>query len=271
MTGVDPSVNIAAIANTNGIPTMNRFFDSSLLDHLDLSRKFDLIIGTNVFNHMDDLESGLMVVKECLHPEGSLVLEVPYLLDLIQNNAFDTIYHEHVHYFSVSSLARILTKVGLSIQKIERINYMGGSLRLDVGHGKLHLACVEEFIEMEKKEKILEKETFVLFMEKALLRKNEIRQRIEGIKKSGGVLIGIGAATKGNTLINFFELTSDDLVVISDSSKLKIGKLTPGSRIPIVSDHRIPREATHGLILPWNIADYLKEKMAPRGLVLFTV
>ncbi len=271
VTGIDPSSNIASIANKKGIPTINRFFDLSLLDHLDLTTKFELIIGTNVFNHMDDFDSGLKLVKECLHSEGIFVLEVPYLLDLVMKNSFDTIYHEHVHYFSVSSLARILAKAGLSISRIERIDYMGGSIRLYVQHGKVHNACVNEFIEMEQREEILKKETYVRLMEKAALRKNEIRLKLDEIKQSGGIVVGIGAATKGNTLINYFELTTEDLVAICDCSKLKIGKLTPGSRIPIVSDNTIPLEATHGLILPWNIADYLKEKMAHHGLVLFTV
>jgi SAM-dependent methyltransferase len=270
ITGVDPSKNIALIANEKGIPTINHFFDLSLISYLDLSRKFDLIVGTNVFNHMDDFDSGLKLVKECLQTEGVFVLEVPYLLDLIQNNAFDTIYHEHVHYFSISSLERFLTKAELSISKIERINYMGGSIRLYVQHGKIHNECVLKFIELERQEEVLEKKTFVTLMERARLRKNEIRHKLDVIKQSGGVVIGIGAATKGNTLINFFELTKNDLVVISDSSKLKIGKLTPGSRIPIVSDQEIPQEATHGLILPWNIGDYLKKKFAQRGLILIT-
>ncbi len=270
ITGVDPSKNIASIANDRGIPTINHFFDLSLMSSLDLSRKFDLIVGTNVFNHMDDLDSGLKLVRECLHPEGVLVLEVPYLLDLVQKNAFDTIYHEHVHYFSVSSLEKILRKANLSISKIERIQYMGGSIRLYVQHGETHDACVKAFMDMEQQEEIFEKKTFISLMKNIQSLKKQMRIKLDEIKKSGGIVIGVGAATKGNTLINFFELTKNDLVAISDSSKLKIGKLTPGSRIPIVSDQEIPRGATHGLILPWNIGSYLKEKLAHRGLILFT-
>lgn len=227
------------------------------------------MLSSNVVNHADDLVALLNTARMVLSDNGIFVFEVPYLLDLVQGTAFDTIYHEHVHYYGVKPLAECLHKQGFSIYKVERLDYMCGSIRVFARLGGDIDFSVKKLIHDEDEYGLYKKATFELFMERVRKVKFTVNLHLSEIRLNGGKIIGIGAATKGNTFLNYCGLDSDVVSYITDSSPLKIGKLTPGSHIPIISDNDIGHDVTHALILPWNIASYLQEKLAHLGLKFY--
>jgi len=267
--GVEPSANIAALAVKAGVPTLNEFFSAQVVPPLQTAGEVQVLLSANVLNHADDLGSLLKTASQVLSRDGVFVFEVPYLLDLIKGTAFDTIYHEHVHYYGVKPLAACLQRHGFSIFKIENIDYMCGSIRVYARLGGAHAAAVTSMIEAESAFALYELETYSRFMERVRAVKLSVNAHLSQIRLNGGKIIGIGAATKGNTFLNYCRLDSDVIAYIADASPLKVGKLTPGSHIPIVDDQDIDSAATHALILPWNIAPMLEQKLAHLGLEFY--
>jgi SAM-dependent methyltransferase len=264
--GVEPSGNIAALAVKAGVPTINDFFTASVIGALQTAGGVDTLLSSNVVNHADDLRGLLDTARAVMRPDGIFVFEVPYLLDLVAGTAFDTIYHEHVHYYGLKPLAACLEKKGFSIFKVDLIDYMCGSIRVYTRMGGQHAAVVAELIEREQAFRLYEPATYAEFMARIRRTKISVTEHLAQIRAKGGKIIGIGAATKGNTFLNYCRLDSDTIAYIADASPLKVGKLTPGSHIPIVADGDIDKSATHALILPWNIAPMLKSKLAHLGL-----
>ncbi len=263
--GVEPSKNISSIAIKSGVPTINEFFSHKAAAEISNIGSVDMLLSSNVVNHVDDLVGLLSTARGILSFSGIFVFEVPYLLDLVKGTAFDTIYHEHVHYYGIKPLAECLHKQGFSIYKVERLDYMCGSIRVFARLGAAG-HCVENMIREELQFGLYDKATFELFMERVRNVKFTVNSHLSAIRLNGGKIIGIGAATKGNTFLNYCGLDSDIISYVTDSSPLKIGKLTPGSHIPIISDNDIENDVTHALILPWNIASYLQDKLAHLGL-----
>jgi SAM-dependent methyltransferase len=267
--GVEPSKNISKIALENDIPTINEFFSQKATDQIITQGSVDLLVSSNVVNHIDNLLDLLNNAKKILSEGGIFVFEVPYLLDLIKNTAFDTIYHEHVHYFGIKPLVLFFHNQGFSIYKIEKLDYMCGSIRVFAKVGKEIYHSVSKITEEEEAFNLYSPATFKQFMERVRHVKFLVNSHLSDIRAKGGKIIGIGAATKGNTFLNYCRLDSDIISYVTDSSLLKIGKLTPGSHIPIVSDDDIDSEATHALILPWNIANYLQKKLSHLNLEFY--
>lgn len=267
--GIEPSKNISRIAVASGVPTINEFFSKKAATEINSIGPVQVLLSSNVVNHADDLVGLLCTARKVLGKTGLFVFEVPYLMDLIKGTAFDTIYHEHVHYYGVKPLAECLHKQGFSIYKIDRLDYMCGSIRVYARIGGDTDHSVTELIKEEVAYGLYEKNTFFKFMERVRDVKFTVNTHLSKIKKDGGKIIGIGAATKGNTFLNYCRLDSDIVSYVTDSSALKIGKLTPGSHIPIISDNDIEDDATHALILPWNIAPYLQEKLGHLGLKFY--
>ena len=267
--GVEPSRNIARIAVESGISTINEFFSQKAATEINVIGAVKVLLSSNVVNHADDLVGLLSTARNVLSESGIFVFEVPYLLDLVRETAFDTIYHEHVHYYGVKPLAECLHKQGFSIYKVERLDYMCGSIRVFARVGGGVDPSVNELIQEEEAFGLYEKTIYAQFMERVRRVKFTVNAQLSAIKQEGGKIIGIGAATKGNTFLNYCRLDSDVISYVTDSSPLKIGKLTPGSHIPIISDNDIEDDITHALILPWNIATYLQEKLAHLGLKFY--
>lgn len=264
--GVDPSSNIAALANAQGIPTINDFFGMSAAEEILKLGQPRVITATNVLNHSEDVAAFFDVAGKLVHPNGCIVFEVPYLLEMIKQTAFDTIYLEHINYFSVMPLARFLSPRGMGIERVEVSDYMCGTLRLYVRPNADHAPVVAKYIALEAEYGLFSNGVYEAFMDRVKSLKFRLNRQLYEIKASGGKVIGIGAATKGNTLLNYCNIDGDLLEYISDASKLKIGKLTPGSHILIVADESIAPDITHGLILPWNIAEHLTKKLKHLGL-----
>lgn len=267
--GVEPSGNISKLAIAAGIPTINDFFSSGITEELRKAGPVQVLLSANVLNHADDLGALLRTAGEVLAANGVFVFEVPYLMDLIKGTAFDTIYHEHVHYYGIKPLAACLKKHGFSIAKVENLDYMCGSIRVHTRLGGDHTNSVEEMIAAEDAFGLYELETYARFMERVRKVKITVNAHLAQIRAEGGKIIGIGAATKGNTFINYCRLDADTIAYIADASPLKIGKLTPGSHIPIIADQDIDASATHALILPWNIAPMLISKLGHLGLKFY--
>ena len=264
--GIEPSRNIAKLAQDVGIPTINDFFGSGIVNDLRDFGRANVLLSANVLNHADDLRGLLKTAREVIATDGIFVFEVPYLMDLVKGTAFDTIYHEHVHYYGIKPLAACLKGQGFSIFKVENLDYMCGSIRVYVHLGGSHAQQIDEMVREEDAFGLYELSTYESFMERVRKVKLTVSAHLAKIRLDGGKIIGIGAATKGNTFLNYCRLDADTITSIADASPLKIGKLTPGSHIPIISDADIDATATHALILPWNIAPMLKNKLAHLGL-----
>ena len=245
--GVDPSKNISRIAVKQNIQTLTDYFN--LKSSKKILKKFgnaDVIYGANVFNHVDDLSDFLRGAKLLLRNSGKLILEVPDLNSLIDKTGFDTIYHEHRHYFSENSMNKILNKNGFFIENIQKINYMSGSLRVFASKTNIKL------------DKNLRKVNLKEF-NKFKSRVNIIIKRLKNFTKKYKFVVGIGAATKGNTLLNCCQFSDKDVSMILDKSNFKINKFTPGSGIKIV-DENIKIKPDAAIILPWNITKYLLKR-----------
>lgn len=261
--GIDPSKNISLLAKKKNIETFVDYFSKkSSKKILKKYGKSDVIYGANVFNHVDDNLDFLEGVKVLLSEKGILILEVPDLKSLIEKVGFDTIYHEHRHYYSEKSIDKILSKKGLKIFKIEKINYMAGSLRV--------FACKKEFSLNKKmifsKIKISEFKNFKKKISKVIL---ELKRFVDNQKKSNRTIYGIGAATKGNTLLNYCNFTDKDISLILDNSKHKINKFTPSSAIKIIKEKKnLIIDAA--IILPWNISNHLIKKLFNKRKIRYT-
>ena len=244
--GVDPAKNITNLAKKKNINTITDYFNYHTSKKI--LKKFgsaNVIYGANVFNHVDDIQDFLLAAKKLLKNNGNLILEVPDLSLLIEKIGFDTIYHEHRHYFSENSINKILNKNGFYINDIKKINYMSGSLRV--------------FASKRKTKKIkLRKITLIQFKE---FKKKTVYiiERIKKFVRDNSPVIGIGAATKGNTLLNCCGFNDKDINFILDRSSYKINKFTPGSGIKLKKESKLSTNYS-ALILPWNITKYLLKK-----------
>lgn len=268
--GVDPSPNIAALANASGIPTIASFFDEGTVNNiLSEHGRIGIITGTNVLNHTSNIPDFINNVTKLLTSDGIFVFEVPYLLTLVEKRAFDTIYLEHVSYLAVKPLQKFFKRFNLVIEHLTKNDYMGGSIRVYAGRGT-ESREVANYINAEEKAGIFQATAYEKFMKDIQGLKADVLREIREIKARGKQIVGIGAATKGNTFLNYCGIDSKILEFITDSSQLKIGKLTPGSHIPIKNDEDITSDIRYALILPWNIADFLKDRLKGKNLEFIT-
>jgi len=259
--GVEPAANIAKIAQKQGVPTVNDFFNQQCVKRILKEGQAKVITATNVFNHVSDLNSFMKDISDLLTADGVFVFEVPYLLTLMENYLFDTVYLEHVSYFGLKPLVKFFKKFNLSIAYAEQSDYMGGSIRVYVSKSQTPGDGLQALLTREEEAGIYQAATYANFQKKIEAFKFDLVSRIYELKARGEKIIGIGAATKGNTLLNYCGLDHTLLDFVTDASPLKQGKFTPGSNIPIKSDADISPEIRYGLILPWNIADFLVGKL----------
>jgi len=270
--GIEPSANIAALAVANGVPTVCALFDEGIKSRPEFEPgSLDVVASTNVVNHIDDLRLMMAVIDDITSDEALLSFEVPYLGALLQQNAFDTVYHEHVNYFSIRAITRLLEEWGFRLAHLEKIAYMGGSIRVyGVRKGQASdlmppiaglLAQEDRFFQSNPRWR----EDFradVLNVKRRLLAFVH-REHLRGSR-----ICCIGAATKGNTLLNYCKLDSDTVTVCCDVSALKVGKRMPGSAIPIVHDDELGPDWDYAIVLPWNLSDFLIDKFRSSGLSL---
>jgi len=262
--GVEPARNIAADAQRKGIPTLPRFFGPEAV--AEIQARFglaDLIIGNNVLAHVPAVNDFLVAISACLKPDGAAVFEFPYLGDLLERHEFDTIYHEHAFYYSLSAVAGLAGRAGLELFDAERQPIHGGSLRVFLQHpGRRPLAArVAVMLRQECDAGLTTAARFVSFGSQVETLKRRLIDLLQQLKCSGNRLAVYGAPAKGNTLLNYCGLGSDLLEFTVDRSPYKQNMLLPGSHLPILAPSALmARRPDYALILPWNIADEIVEQ-----------
>jgi SAM-dependent methyltransferase len=244
--GVEPSKNIAEIAEKNGVSTVNDFFNDQAVNKIKTTSKAKIISGTNVYNHIEDQDTFAKNIDALLADDGSAVFEAPYAGTLVDETSFDTIYLEHASYFFVSPLKKFWDKYGFKIHNITLNSYMGGSMRVYISRHLPESPDVAQMIAEEEKKGYFSAEAYKKFMDRVVGLKMDLMKNLYEIKASGGKIIGIGAATKGNTLLNYCGVDGSLLEYVTDASPLKVGKYTPGSHILIKDDRDIDKSITHG-------------------------
>lgn len=266
--GIEPAKNVAEVAIKKGIPTITEFFGQELAEKLvSKGNKADLLIGNNVLAHVPDLNDFVAGMKIILKPQGIITMEFPHLLKLMQQNQFDTIYHEHFSYFSFISTQQILFKHGLTIFDVEEINTHGGSLRIFVKHvsdnSKKVSKNVEQLLDKEKKYGLNCIITYKNFKQKVEKSKRNILKFFIQAKEKDKTIVGYGAPAKGNTLLNYCGIGRDFFDYTVDRNFFKQGSYLPGTHIPIFSPDKIKEtRPDYVVILPWNIKEEIMEQMA---------
>lgn len=263
--GIEPAEQVAEVAERQGIRVLKRFFNSELAEELaQKGQKADLIIGNNVYAHVPDINDFTLGLKRALKPEGTLTLEFPHLLKLIQFVQFDTIYHEHYSYLSLHTVQRIFEKAGLKIWDVEELPTHGGSLRVYGCHRedmREENDAVTYLLEEEKKEGLQNLETYLEFQDKVNRIKNMFLMFLITSNEQGKKLAGYGAAAKAATLINYAGVKPDLIPYICDAAPSKQGKYLPGSHIPIMHPSVFKEKKPDTVIIfPWNIAQEIAEQ-----------
>ena len=264
--GIEPTDSTADEAEQNCIPTLREFFCSKLAKQfVNEEKQADLIIGNNVFAHVPDINDFTEGMKQVLKPDGTITLEFPHLMQLIKNNQFDTVYHEHYSYLSLASVSHIFNKAGLRVFDVEELPTHGGSLRVYGCHDKDSRKCkrfVSKLLEIEHKNGLQELNTFLTFQDKADKVKNELLTFLLTQKKEGKTVVAYGAAAKGNTILNYAGVKPDLISTVYDAAPSKQGKFLPGSHIPILSPEQIKKlKPEWVLIFPWNISDEVRKQL----------
>ncbi len=265
--GVEPARNIAAIAETEGVPTVAEFFDEAVArtlhaEHGDAAG----IIGRHVFAHVDDLHGFLEGVRGFLAKDGVFIIEVPYLGDLLENLEFDTIYHEHLSYFSLEPVRRLCELHGLRLVDVERVGLHGGSVVLHMrlaAAGSRRSERLDRMLAEERSLRLSDPARLGAFVRNVSRWKDRFEGLVGEVVRSGGALIGYGAAAKANTLLNFCPEVAGSLRFILDRSPHKHGRYTPGTHIRVEPVERWETDgATHMLVLAWNFADEIMRQMS---------
>ncbi|HEC98965.1 MAG TPA: class I SAM-dependent methyltransferase [Proteobacteria bacterium] len=259
--GIEPSANTAQVARGKGIETLEEFFGADLAKRLaQEGRRADLIIGNNVLAHVPDINDFVRGLKIALKPTGVVSMEFPHLMRLVEENQFDTIYHEHFSYLSFHTVRRIFAKHGLVLFDLEELTTHGGSLRTYARHdendSKPVTPNVAELLEKEAARGMLRLDYYLDFQKKADKVKYALLSFLIEQKKQGNKVAAYGAAAKGNTLLNYCGVRDDLIAFVADASPYKQGKYLPGSHIPVVSEEEIRKSKPDFiLILPWNIKE----------------
>lgn len=265
--GIEPTVSTAAAAEKLGIPVMRKFFGEQLGKQLASSGKqADLIAGNNVYAHVPDINDFTRGLKAALKPGGTITLEFPHLLRLIERTQFDTVYHEHFSYLSLYTVERIFKAAGLSVWDIEELPTHGGSLRIYGCHAEEAHATTPAVGAMLLEEVLFGLQTLVPYQDfqaKANRVKDDFLAFLIEQKRTGRRVAAYGAAAKGNTLLNYAGVKPDLLPFVCDAAVAKQGKFMPGSHIPILSPQALQDyRPDYIFILPWNIADEVKQQNA---------
>jgi len=263
--GIEPTASTASASEMLGIPVMREFFGESVAYQLAVSGKqADLIIGNNVYAHVPNINDFTFGLKAALKLGGTVTLEFPHLMRLIERNQFDTVYHEHFSYLLLCTVVRIFEAAGLRVFDVEELSTHGGSLRVYGCHAKdvrLTTATVADLLEIETNNSLQDVATYINFQTKADKVKNDLLHFLIQQKQSGKIVAAYGAAAKGNTLLNYAGVKPDLLKFICDQAVSKQGKFTPGSHIPILAPSVLINEKIdYLLILPWNIAHEVKQQ-----------
>jgi SAM-dependent methyltransferase len=268
--GVEPAANVAEEARSRGVPTDVAFFGLTTAERLAESGwSADLLVAKNVLAHVPDINDFVAGITRLLKREGVFTVEFPHLLNLIAGVQFDTIYHEHFTYLSLLSVRTILERHGLMVFDVEKQGTHGGSLRLYVAHagaGRTVDRKVEAVLAEEREARLDRSEGYDGFSARVRAVRDELVAFIRAERSSGKTICGYGAAAKGNTLLNYCGITSEDLPLVADLNPMKQGTLLPGSHIPVGPvEALLETRPNYILILPWNLREEIVSRL--RGAV----
>ncbi len=265
--GIEPAANIAQMAEAAGVPTFIKFFGLQTAQALiNEEKRADLLIGNNVLAHVPDLNGFVRGLQMVLKPEGVLCMEFPHLLRTIEHNQFDTIYHEHFSYLSLTTVRQIFNTYGLEIFDVEEISTHGGSLRIfakNKGAPGLPIKeSVATLLESEKRAGLQDLATYKRFDERVKKTKYALLELLLKAKSEGRSIVGYGAPAKGNTLLNYCGIGTEFLDYTVDRSPQKQGCFLPGTRIPVFSPDKLQETKPDIIfILPWNILKEIVQQL----------
>lgn len=262
--GIEPSGNVAEAARQKGIETLDGFFTVAMAKEIIAKHgKAKVVTANNVFAHIDDLDEVVLGVKELLAGDGMFVSESHYLLDLVEKLEFDTVYHEHVCYYSVKPLIHLFERFDMEVCDVRRVDVHGGSIRVYARKkaGAPLAPSVRALLDLEEHAGLHTLARFGSFQKEVEATREKLVSLIRGFRAEGKTVIAYGAPAKSGTLLNFCGFTADDLKYVTDTTPYKVGLLTPGSHIPVVSPDILKTETPdYILLLAWNYRNFILEK-----------
>jgi hypothetical protein len=267
MLGIDPAANVARAAEKRGVPTLVAFFGRETARQLVAEGKSaSLIVGNNVLAQVPDLNDFVAGVQILLRDTGTATFEFPHLLRLIEGLQYDTIYHEHFSYFSLTTIGEILSAHGLEIYDVEELWTHGGSLRVyaqQAGGPNARTDAVAELLAREADEGLLSPAPYAAFAEDVKESKRSLLELLVRLRREGHHVVGYGAPGKGNTLLNYCGIRTDFLDYTVDRNPYKHGLFTPGTHIPIFAPEKIAEtKPDYILVLPWNLIDEIADQLS---------
>jgi SAM-dependent methyltransferase len=265
--GIEPTANTAAAARQKGVESREMFFGRDSAAQLaNEGWKVDLLLGNNVLAHVPDINDFVGGMPTVLKPEGVITLEFPHLLRLMAENQFDTLYHEHYSYLSLTALVQVFQRAGLRFFDVEHLPTHGGSLRVYACHDTASHAdtgMVAKCLQAEQNSGLTRLDTYAAFEEKVRETKRALLTFLIAAKRDNRSIAAYGAAAKGNTLLNYCGVGTDFIDYVVDKNPVKQGRLLPGSRIPVHAPEVIfETRPDYLLILPWNIKDEVMQQMS---------
>lgn len=262
--GVEPAANVVGVAQARGVKTLHAFFDEEVARQIAREQgPAKVIVGTNVFAHANDLDEFVRAVLHLLAPDGVFVIEVPYLVDMVDNLEFDTIYHEHLSYFSLRPLTVLFEKFGMQVTDVTRLKVHGGSIRVYAqrSRGSIPAKVVSELMAREATQGLGALETYQRFAQGVYALRDELVGLLGRLKARGDRIVGYGAPAKGNTLLNFCKIGTEILDYVIDTTPFKHGRYTPGMHIPVFPETRFQSDRPdYALLLAWNYAEEILGK-----------
>ena len=264
--GVEPARNVARVAEQRGIRTIPEFFGLTLAEQLAADgHRADVMLANNVMAHVPDINSFVAGIRTVLKPDGVFVMETPYVKDLIEKLEFDTIYHEHLFYYSLTALEQLFRRNGLCAVDVERIPIHGGSLRVTAGHAarQTQRSSVRTLLEEEAAGGVATNRPYCDFGDRVRVLQRQLRELLETFKTQQKRVAAYGAAAKGSTLLNSLSIDPTLLEFVVDRSTHKQGRHIPGLHLPIhPPDHLLEAMPDYVLLLTWNFADEILEQQA---------
>jgi hypothetical protein len=265
--GIEPTANTAEVAQEKGIETITEFFGVDLAAKLDLQDiHANLLLGNNVLAHVPDIVDFVAGMKIVLNATGIITMEFPHLMQLVENNQFDTIYHEHFSYLSFHTVKKIFESQGLVLFDVNEIPTHGGSLRIYAKHKENDLikisGNVDALLKKEEDKGMLSLSYYNNFQQKALSIKLALTEFLIRQKNAGKRVAAYGAAAKGNTLLNYCGIKNDMVDFVVDANPHKQNKYLPASHIPVVNEEHLKKEKPdYVIILPWNLKEEITKQL----------
>lgn len=263
--GIEPAANIAAIASGRGLDILNDFINPTLASQaVEMHGEASVVTITNVFAHIDDLDGFMEAVEILLNDKGVLIIEAPHFLKLLQNLEYDTIYHEHLSYLAIRPLNFLFRRFGFEIFDVQEIGIHGGSIRVYISRIGRHPVtnAPARMVAEEEEEGLFDIERLNAFSRSVAAHRTKLSSLLNKLKADGHSIAGVSAPAKGMTLLNYCRIGPELLDFVTEKSRLKIGRYTPGMHIPVLSDEALlENKPDYALLLAWNFAPEIIENL----------